>query len=189
MMRTLILIKHASPQVIPGTPPETWKLSDQGRQACQRLAEALRAHAPGVIVSSVEPKAVETGEIVAKALQIPSHTAPGLHEHDRSNVPHMRSSEFISLMELFFRRPGELVLGEETANAAQNRFEQALKAVLDQYASTDTVAIVSHGTVIAILLAKYSQKSAFHLWREWGLPSFAVVKIPEFEIGDMVPRI
>jgi broad specificity phosphatase PhoE len=188
-MRTLILIKHASPQVIPGTPPETWKLSDQGRQACQRLAEALRARAPGVIVSSVEPKAVETAEIVAQALAVPSHTAAGLHEHDRSNVPHMRSAEFISSMELFFRKPGELVLGKETANAALDRFEQAVKAVLDQHTSHDTVAIVSHGTVIAMLLAKHSQKSAFHLWREWGLPSFAIVEMPSYVITEMVPKV
>jgi broad specificity phosphatase PhoE len=161
-MLKLILIKHASPQVIPGTPPETWKLSEPGRESCLRLAEALRAHSPGVVVSSIEPKAIETAEIVAQALQIPSHTAPELHEHDRSNVPHMRSSEFISSMELFFRRPSELVLGNETASAALSRFEKAVQGVLDQYASHDSIAIVSHGTVIALLLAKHANKSAFH---------------------------
>jgi broad specificity phosphatase PhoE len=188
-MRTLILIKHASPQVVPGAPPETWKLSEQGRQSCLPLAESLRAHSPGVIISSIEPKAIETAQIVAQALQIPTHTASGLQEHDRSNVPHMRSSEFIASMELFFRRPRELVLGQETADAALNRFEQAVQGVLEQYASHDTIAIVSHGTVIALLLAKHTNKSAFHLWREWGLPSFAVVEIPSYAIKEVVPKI
>src|SRR5689334_5800556 len=100
MTRKLILIKHASPLVIPGTPPEKWKLSDKGRESCAPLAEALRPHALAAIVASEEPKARETAELVAAQLDVPVETAPGLHEHDRSNVPHMRSGEFISHMEV-----------------------------------------------------------------------------------------
>ena len=147
-MPKLILIKHASPLVVPGKPPEQWRLSDQGRESCGPLAEKLRGHQPAVVVSSVEPKAIETAEFVAASLGVSHHTAPGLHEHDRSNVPHMRSGEFISMMELFFRRPDELVLGKETASEALARFSKAVDAVVSQHAD-QTIAIVSHGTVIA----------------------------------------
>jgi broad specificity phosphatase PhoE len=37
------------------------------------------------------------------------------------------------------------------------------------------VAIVSHGTVIALMLAKYSGRNGFELWRRMGLPSYAVL--------------
>jgi len=170
-MKKLILIKHASPQVIPGTPPEQWRLSAQGRASCAALAERLRAHAPRLIVSSTEPKAVETAQLVSEALTIPIETAVDLHEHDRSNVPHMRSSEFISSMELFFRRPDELVLGNETAREAEDRFNAAIEAVHASRQSSDSIAVVSHGTVIALLLARRTNRPAFQLWREWGLPS------------------
>src|SRR5437016_5699118 len=126
MSRKLILIKHASPLVIPGTPAEQWKLSDKGMQSCIPLAEALREHAPAAIVASEEPKARQTAEIVAAKLNIPFETAPDLHEHDRSNVPHMRSGEFISHMEVFFRKRDELVLGRETAAEALDRFSRAI---------------------------------------------------------------
>src|SRR5205809_6890676 len=107
MSRKLVLIKHASPLVIPGTAPEEWKLSDKGKESCGPLAEALREHAPAVIVASEEPKAEQTAQLVGERLGIPVETAPGLHEHDRSNVPHMRSGEFISHMEMFFRNRDE----------------------------------------------------------------------------------
>src|SRR4051812_1236089 len=105
MPRQLILIKHAAPEVVPSVPSEQWHLSERGRASCGPLSEKLRPFNPGVIVSSTEPKAVETAELVAKHLNLTSQTAPDLHEHDRHDVPHMRSSEFISTMELFFRRP------------------------------------------------------------------------------------
>src|SRR5262249_7825431 len=154
------LIKHAAPLVIPGTPPEEWKLSDKGRESCVALADALREHAPAVIVSSDEPKANETAQIVASRLSVPSETAADLHEHDRSNVPHMRSGEFISHMEVFFRKRDERVLGRETAREAEDRFADATDQVLQKH-SQGNVAVVSHGTVIALFLAEHGGKHPF----------------------------
>jgi broad specificity phosphatase PhoE len=187
-MRKLILIKHASPLVVPGTPPQNWKLSDKGRESCGPLANAVRAHAPTIIVASDEPKAKETAELVANALGVPVETAPGLHEHDRTNVPHMRSGEFISHMEVFFRKPTERVLGLEAAVAALDRFEQAVNDVVAKHAEGN-VAIVSHGTVIALLAAEHSDRYGFELWREMGLPSFAVFELPGFRLSEVIAKV
>ncbi|HYO09722.1 MAG TPA: histidine phosphatase family protein [Tepidisphaeraceae bacterium] len=187
-MRKLVLIKHASPLVVPGTPPERWQLSDKGRESCAALAEAVRPHAPGVIVASEEPKATETAELVAQALAVPVETAPGLHEHDRSNVPHMRPGEFISHVELFFRRPRELVLGRESAEQCAQRFEQAVDAVLSRHAE-QSVAIVTHGTVLALFVARHGDRKPFELWRELGLPSLVVMSLPDRRVETVVPRI
>ena len=150
-MRKLILVKHAPPLVMPGVPPEQWTLSEKGQALCVPLAERLRGYEPAVIFSSEEPKASQTAQLVAEHLGIPWRTGPGLHEHDRSNVPHMRSGEFISMMELFFRRPDERVLGEETAEQARSRFEAAVSKVLAEQPDGN-IAIISHGTVIALML-------------------------------------
>src|SRR5688572_22660887 len=109
-MRNLILVKHAPPEVNPSLPPEQWPLSDKGRDAARALADALAPYRPADVVSSDEAKAAETGQIVARALSAPFETAPGLGEHDRGNVPHLPSAQFISMVELFFRKPGQLVL-------------------------------------------------------------------------------
>src|SRR3954447_3995876 len=180
-MRKVILVKHAAPQVVPGVPPEKWTLSEQGKQRCGPLAEALRAYQPGLVVSSREPKAVETGELVAGQLALPFEAVEGLHEHDRSNVPHLPSREFISLMELFFRRPDERVLGRETAAECLRRFEAAIERVLADHAGQN-VAVVSHGTVIALFVAKHAGGKAFDLWRQMGLPSFRVLGLPDYSV-------
>jgi broad specificity phosphatase PhoE len=188
-MRKLILIKHASPLVIPGAPPEKWKLSDKGRESCGPLAEALGPHAPTFIVASEEPKARETAEILGAQLAVPVETASGLHEHDRSNVPHMRSGEFISHMEVFFRKPTERVLGRESAVAALDRFESAVNDVIANHPGDGNIAIVSHGTVIALLAAEHSDRYGFELWREMGLPSFVVMELPGMEVNEVMARI
>ena len=188
-MRKLILIKHAAPQVVPGTPSEQWTLSDAGRAACGPLAERVRPHQPVAIVASTEPKARETAELVAAALSVAVTTGDDLHEHDRSNVPHLPSREFISMVELLFRRPGELVLGKETAHGASARFRSAVDEVVLGHPDGN-VAIVSHGTVIALLVAHHNpQLKPFELWRRLGLPSLVVLSLPELKLLEMVERV
>jgi 2,3-bisphosphoglycerate-dependent phosphoglycerate mutase len=187
-MSKLILIKHAAPVVSPGVPPEKWVLSDEGKRRCAPLAEAIRPYAPAAVVSSLEPKAAETGELVAAQLAVAFEAAAGLHEHDRSNVPHMQSREFISLVELFFRKPSERVLGNESADEALARFEQAVADVPSRYAG-QTVAIVSHGTVLSLLLAKHGGGRAFELWRRMGLPSYAVIDLPAWRVERIVEKV
>jgi broad specificity phosphatase PhoE len=187
-LRKLILIKHASPRVDPNVAPERWELSEQGRSRCAALAEAVRPYAPAVIVSSSEPKAGQTARLVANSLGVEFEEGADLFEHDRSNVPHMPGREFISMMEVLFRRPDELVLGDETADEAADRFERAVDLVLAAHPEGN-VAIVSHGTVIALLLARYGAGRGFQIWREMGLPSFAVLEVPGYRLEKMVKRI
>ena len=185
-MRKLMLIKHASPQVQPDLPPEKWPLSEEGKAKCAALAEQLAALSPTVVVSSEELKAAETARVVAERLGVPHRTAPDLHEHDRSNVPQLRSAEFISLIELLFRRPNELVLGKETAVAALSRFQSALDEVLMEHPG-ENVAVVSHGTVIALLLEKLDPKRrGFEVWRAMKLPSFVVLSLPGMAVERIV---
>ncbi len=188
-MKRLILIKHAPPEVDPHISSEQWHLGERGRHASEALARRLASYAIGEIVTSNEPKAKQTGDELARILGVKTRPAEGLHEHDRRNVPHMRSAEFISMMELFFRKPGERLLGNETADEARMRFENAIDHVLEE-AMADVVAVVTHGTVLALFLADHgAQKKAFELWRGLGLPSFAVVTMPSREIVEIVERI
>jgi len=189
-MSKVILIKHAAPEVIAEVPAEHWRLSEKGRASCAPLTEALRPHAPSVIVASGEPKARETGELLARHVGVPFHTAANLHEHDRGNVPHLRSGEFISLMEVLLRKPDQLVLGRETAAGALKRFRNALDDVLEQYGGDDkAVAVVSHGTVIALLLEQVGGGGAFDVWRAMKLPSFAVLRRPDLSVEERTDQI
>lgn len=180
----LVMIKHARPLVDPARPGHQWRLSEQGRADAGRLAEALRTRGIARVYSSDEPKARETADVLAGALGVPVMVADDLHEHDRSNVPHMRSGEFISHMELFFRRRSERVLGLESADECLHRFATAVGA-LETGSAGETVAVVSHGTVIALYLASLGAGKPFELWRRMGLPSYAVID-PSAAIGVQI---
>ena len=186
--RRLILIKHAAPLVDPAKSSDLWKLSEAGREQAAKLADALALMQIAVIVSSEEPKAKETAEIIAEKLGLTVETSRELREHDRRNVPHMRSRDFISMVELFFRRPTERVLGSESATQALERFDQAIDGVIASHAHGN-IAVVAHGTVIALYLAAHSQRNGFELWRAMGLPSYAVVELPGREVVEVMEKI
>lgn len=187
-MRKLILIKHARPQVVEGVASDEWGLSDEGRQACRRLAEVVRRHDPAVIISSHEPKARETGQLLGQALGKSVTESAGLEEHDRGNVPMMPTSQFISMMALFFKQRDRLVLGRETAEQAAQRFHAAIDSILAAHPAGN-VAVVTHGTVLALFAAQHGAGDPFVLWREMGLPSFCVFRLPAYAPVEIVKRI
>lgn len=177
-MRKLLLVRHSAVEIDRDKPAHEWTLSAEGRARCADLAAKLARYHPAVFVTSVEPKAMETGRLVAKALGKPWHTAGGLHEHERHRVPYFGDrTAFEAAMADFFARPDELVLGEETAVAARNRFVDAVDNVLAAYL-TSNVAIVAHGTVITLFLSHYNPHlDSFSLWRSLSLPCYFVLSL------------
>ena len=185
----LILIKHSLPEIVPGLPANQWCLSTTGRQRCARLATQLKVYAPNVLVTSHEPKAQETGQIAAKTLSIPCMTAPNLHEHDRRNVEFFPTKEqFEERVAQFFTHPQTLVFGQETADDAHARFAEAVSLVITKHAGR-TVAIVGHGTVITLFVARASGIQPFPLWKRLGLPSLVVLKLPSLHLHQILDSV
>ena len=188
LSRTLILVKHAMPVVESDVPAARWRLSDDGRAACLSLAERLAVYAPVAIVASNEPKATETGRIMSDCLELPFETAPDLHEHDRTDVPFLQAAAWRDAIRRFFAAPDQLVLGREAAKTAGDRFIRAVATVLDRH-PTGNLAIVAHGTVISLFVARHSPVEPFALWEQLGLPSFVVLGASDFGLREMVATI
>jgi broad specificity phosphatase PhoE len=171
MKKYLILVKHSVPEIEESRLANTWKLSEEGQLRAQQLAEQLEQFAPEVILSSNEPKAKETAEILARRFQVEMQVLPDLHEHDRSNVPYLPYDVFQASMRDFFQKPDELVVGRETADQAYTRFYQAVHSILNEHRNK-TVVIVTHGTVISLFVSRLTGSSDLELWNMLGLPSF-----------------
>lgn len=169
-----MLIKHSAVVIDKDVPPKQWPLSEEGQRLCRPLATALRTHALEVLVSSEEPKAVQTAELVARRLRIDTRTAPDLDEHRRPFVD--TPGEFQRLMQLFFAEPDDRVFGEESASEALARFSAAVDAVLAQEAGRN-VGIVAHGTVISLYAAPMFGIGAGALWERLQTPSFVVLDL------------
>jgi broad specificity phosphatase PhoE len=127
-----------------------------------------------VLISSVEPKAMETAEIIAEKLELAVYVVEGLHEHERSNVPFLSKDDFQKTVKEFFSKPTELVFGDETAEQSYERFDQAVRSVLN-YHHGKTIVLVAHGTVISLFVSRLTGIHDFSLWNELGLPSFVVI--------------
>ena len=172
----LVLVKHSHVDVVPGRPPRTWELSDEGRRRAALLADRLAELDAARIVSSVEPKAVETAEIVAQRLGVPSATAPDLHEQLRETAPYLGREDFETAIAWLFDEPHRIVFGEESADHAADRFAAAVDAVAEDAAAGGRDAIVvAHGTVIALYVSRVAGIDPFTLWQSLGLPSYVVL--------------
>ena len=187
-MRRLVLVKHSMPEIERDKPASAWKLGDVGRCRANLLASSLKEFSPAVIWSSQEPKAVETAEIVAKALDVPVEIADGLEEHHRDNVPFWDEREaFESAVERSLTDPDQLVFGTETANQARDRFAQALDKVIDA-GHADSI-VVTHGTVMTLYVVSVAGVWKTSLWRRLGLPSYIVLTLPDKRIQSIVDDV
>ena len=186
-MPKLILIKHARPEVDPRLPSEQWRLGPEGLQGAKRLVGRLDSYRIARLYSSAEPKASETAQVLARSMDLSVVQSPNLHEHERRNVPHMASREFISMVALFFKEPDRLVLGEETADQAYERFAVAVDEIIDTDAGD--VAIVTHGTVISLLAQRRAGEEPFGLWRRMGLPSFLVLDREGWGVVEVCEKV
>jgi broad specificity phosphatase PhoE len=181
MMRHLILVKHALPEIDPALPAHRWPLSVEGRRRCHTLAERLADYSPGCMLSSREPKAVETAQLLADHFGQTVEIVEGLHEHDRSDVGWMDEARFRSQVQAFFDQPDRLVMGRETAAQARKRFARAVTAALGQCPRGDVV-IVAHGTVITLFVEQAVGVAGFEFWKQLGLPSMVVLSLPELAL-------
>jgi broad specificity phosphatase PhoE len=182
-------VRHSLPEFITGMPASEWRLSEEGQERCMSLAERLREHGPAVIVASQEPKAVETGQIVADVLGIPFDTAEGLHEHERGRVVSLANRrEFQARVASVFEQPEELVFGKETGTQARKRFARALDQVIDLH-PVGNLAVVSHGTVMTLFIARANRLAPVPFWKSLGLPAFAVLSLPDLGLLDVVRNV
>ena len=98
--------------------------------------------------------------------------------HERATAPFFASEdEFRRAVIDAMRRPDDLVLGEETATAARIRFTAAVRGAIAEFAG-EHLAVVSHGTVIALLVAHASGGDPVDLWRQQRMPWAIRVGLP-----------
>jgi broad specificity phosphatase PhoE len=188
-MRKLVLIRHSQPEFVTGVPASTWRLSAEGRWRCTTLAQQLAYQKPTRVITSLEPKAVETGQIVADILSLPLESVPGLHEHERPEaVSSLARESFRTRVAALFDHPSELVFGNETADEAHGRFSAALAELTACYQNSN-LAVVTHGTVMTLYVSRAVGLDPVSFWRRLGLPSFAVLSLPDHHLEAVVERL
>jgi broad specificity phosphatase PhoE len=163
VVRTLLLVRHAEPEVDPTRPSSTWPLSSGGMQAAAALAgEIIRHSSPSVLLVSPELKAAQTAAPLARALGLPVTIEADVREHEAPG--YLPRDEFRNAVHDLFARPAEAVFGE-SANAAAQRLARAVTR-----AGAESVMVVSHGRVMSAYLAHLTGVSGWQIWRDLTMP-------------------
>ena len=183
-MKKLVLIKHSLPEIDPSIDARDWRLSEEGRQRCVWLAGQLASAGLTSIVSSQEPKAAETAELLGEHLGLPVAVRQGLHENDRTGFPFIEArSAWEQRFVEFFASPSERLIGNESADDAFSRFDAAVRASVQQ--ASGNIAIVAHGTVISLFASRYNPMDVFELWQSLNpLPAFLVVDLAGYRLRE-----
>jgi broad specificity phosphatase PhoE len=184
----LVLVKHARPEVDPSVPAASWELGVEGLAGALRLAERLRPLGLGLVVSSVEPKAAETGRLVAEALDLAWQTGHDLHEHVRPSVGYLAQEEFEASIRRFFSTPASVVFGDESADAAHRRFSAAIDALVRVHRGR-RLCVVAHGTVLSLLLGRRYGLDEWATWKALGTPSYVVVDRRTRSVVEVVREV
>lgn len=175
MSSELALLRHSQPAIESEKPAHQWTLTDEGRRRSTRIAALLTAWRPDRILSSSEPKAVETAELIASHLGLSCAADDGFGEHSRHTAPfYVSRAEFERRLEDLFREPDRVAFGEESALVAAARFRESLERVRRR-CPEDRLAVVTHGTVMSLYLAEVTGESAWQLWKRWTTPCLVTV--------------
>jgi broad specificity phosphatase PhoE len=165
-------------------PAREWTLGPDGERQAAKLATRLRPLKPFRLVSSPEPKAVTTAEILAGTLGVTTYPVDGLQEFDRPALPILPPDEHERVNAEIFARPDRPVLGHESADAALARFRKALLAEVAKHSESDLV-VVSHGTVMALFVAAHNPLDAFSVWKRLPCAGCVVLRVPGYSLAHL----
>ncbi len=189
MTRRLILVRHSLSAALPDAPQEAWMLTPEGEARCLGLATELRPFALDRVITSTETKAQRTGELLAQALGIPWQTAPDLQETARGNRDFFADrAAFVECVRRAMQHPDDVVFGSERFNAASERFLRRTDHLLHQYPD-ETLAFVSHGRVLSMVLGDLLARDSFSIWQELAMPAYAVFTLPDWLLERFVPTL
>ncbi|MBS0471005.1 MAG: histidine phosphatase family protein [Proteobacteria bacterium] len=178
-MSRIVFVRHARPRIVEGVPSAEWELDAEGRRAAELLAERLRVYTFPEAVCSPEPKALATAQPIARKFGIPVVIDEGLSEHQRRTVDIVSREIAERRIAALFDNPGDVVFGEESADACFARFSCAIKSRLP---SEKDLLFVTHGTVLTIFLSRVCGFEPMPFWHKLGLPSAVVLKGREVEV-------
>jgi 2,3-bisphosphoglycerate-dependent phosphoglycerate mutase len=141
-------------------------LTEEGARQAMAVADLLACADVGHIVSSPYARALQTVQPLSASRGIPVHTDGRLIERVLSGVPlsdwqdHLRNS---------FDNPARALPGGESANEARIRGRAAIDDAVTAAAGR-AVAIVTHGNLMALLLASLGAQGGYNLWERLSYP-------------------
>jgi broad specificity phosphatase PhoE len=172
-MGALYLVRHPETRVDLSIASCQWPLSEEGINQAQRLTRQPFWRQVAMIYSSDEPKAVTTARMVAAYTGLSWQTRSCLGELDRRAYQPPDIAAYRSAVTRMFSNPEQSIRGWETRAHAEERIVTCTQELVTENLGA-TVAIVSHGIILTVLVAHLTGLSErYEFWREMGFASVA----------------
>ena len=173
-MPRLCLVRHTTPLIDQDRPAEEWGVGEEGRAQVESILPTLEEIGPTIIVTSPEPKARITAEILAQGTGLELRIDDDLREQGLGAVPwYGGHDEFHSMVREHFALPEMTILGNESSRAAATRFNH----VVQGFTPTEVPVLVSHGRIMSAWLASQIALDAFDIWQNLQMPDALLVDI------------
>ncbi len=173
---TLYLIRHPHTQPDPARPASQWGLSERGQAQVRALVDLPLWSGVTAVYTSEEYKTTMVGEAVRAAHGIPFTPLIDLGEAQRDRW--LEADAFEVAQQAFFARPDVPPVPDwESADAAQGRFVAAMERVLRQHPAGESLAVVSHATVLTLYTAHLAGEApTVERWRAIGFMAIMAVE-------------
>lgn len=174
-MALLYLIRHPHTRPDPALPASAWDVSAEGQAQVRALLDVRLWRSVRAVYTSDQPKAAAVGEAVAAAYALPHHILPALTEAARESWAEPEA--FAAAQRRFFAQPAIAPQpGWESAQAAGVRFRTALETVLSRHPAGESLAVVTHATVLAHYVAHLrGEVPTFATWERIGFAAIMAV--------------
>jgi 2,3-bisphosphoglycerate-dependent phosphoglycerate mutase len=169
-MKELILIRHCQAEGQHKDSP----LTNSGVNQAHRLAEFFNQKNIKLdrVISSPYMRAVETIKPYADEHQLKITTDQRLQERIISFEP---IDDWLDVLETSFIKKDFRLPGGESANDASERGLEVIHEVLND-PDHERTALITHGNLLAILLAHFDESYGFEQWRTLGNPDVFSIK-------------
>jgi broad specificity phosphatase PhoE len=174
-MAYLYLIRHPATQPDPAIPASQWWLSAAGRAQVHTLVDLPLWKNITTVYTSTQPKTSVVGELVNLAHGVPTMPLAALDEARRDAW--LDPEAFGAAQRAFFAHPADPpVRGWESASSAGLRFIAALDHLLAVHKPADSLAIVSHATVLTLYVAHLRETTpTLDQWRKIGFAAIMAI--------------
>ncbi len=189
-MSVLVLVRHSNPAARSDINVHDWVLTLKGIQNATILAGDLGTFLPFHLASSPELKAMQTAQVISEGLDLDGYSiATGAHEHRRNTMSwYDDDEERRAAIQRVFSEPDAVVLGEESARAAFQRFRAQVDALKAEHPD-ESLVVVTHGTVMALFAGFTNDLPPGNIWERLGLPSYIVLDLDTYRLQRIVARI
>jgi len=166
----------------PARPASAWRLDGEAASDVIRLAGAIGTLGVDGIVSSAQPKAIGTAQLIGEALEVSVEEDAALGEQGGETVRWMASPEaFTDAVRRHFEDRSVAVLGDESSAAAAERFSGAVERARVRYRFP---VLVTHGRVMCAYLGVTFGIDPMRLWESLRMPDAFMV---DFGSGSVSP--